>query len=106
MLTNPSTPAAALTHVHTRSWDLGEARPELGHATNAAVILGRRELTKGGFFARRAFLFSYDPHSDDDKGTNLERCIFGIPIGTVRADSGGPKFATTAKKHGASGVWA
>merc|ERR1712159_721684 len=29
----------ALEHVNTRGTDLGEARPELGHATNAAVII-------------------------------------------------------------------
>merc|ERR1719316_2445933 len=70
-LANVATPEDALTHVHTRSTDLGEARPELGHATNAAVILGRRELTKGTYLSRRAFLPSYDPFNDDDDGSNL-----------------------------------
>merc|ERR1719158_2384662 len=54
----------ALTHVETRGTDLGEARPELGHATNAAVIIGRRSFTQGLFLARRAFLPSYDPFND------------------------------------------
>jgi hypothetical protein len=74
-LANVATPEDALTHVHTRSTDLGEARPELGHATNAAVILGRRELTKGTYMSRRAFLPSYDPTNDDERGTALERVI-------------------------------
>ena len=55
LLSSAETPEGALSHVHTRSTDLGEARPELGHATNASVIIGRRELTQGLFLARRAF---------------------------------------------------
>lgn len=55
LLSSAKTPQGALSHVHTRSTDLGEARPELGHATNASVIVGRRELTQGLFLARRAF---------------------------------------------------
>ena len=70
-----STTESALSHVMTRSTDLGEARPELGHATNASVIVGRRELTKGLFLARRAFCPSYDPLNDDENGTFLERVI-------------------------------
>lgn len=66
---------AALEHVHTRSTDLGEARPELGHATNAAIVVGRRELTRGTFLSRRVFLPSYDPFNDDDQGTNLETAM-------------------------------
>jgi hypothetical protein len=75
MLFDGSTPEEALSHVHTRSTDLGQSRPELGHATNASVIIGRRELTKGRFLARRAFLPSYDPFNDDDRGSNLEGVI-------------------------------
>lgn len=72
---NVRTPQQALSHVQTRSTDLGQARPELGHATNASVILGRRNLTKGIFFDRRLFMPSYDPFNDDDNGTNLEQVI-------------------------------
>jgi uncharacterized protein YbcC (UPF0753/DUF2309 family) len=46
-------------------------RPEWGHATNAALIIGRRDLTRGLFLDRRAFLQSYDPSEDPD-GTILE----------------------------------
>mmetsp|Transcript_116980 Transcript_116980/g.376278 ORF Transcript_116980/g.376278 Transcript_116980/m.376278 type:complete len:1347 (+) Transcript_116980:79-4119(+) len=70
-----TTPELALVHTHTRTTDLGQSRPELGHATNAAVIVGRRELSKGWFLARRAFLASYDPFNDDERGTNLELVI-------------------------------
>ena len=69
------TPEDALRHVNLRSRDVAEVRPELGHATNAAVILGRRELTKGRFLDRRAFLPSYDPFDDDERGTNLETVL-------------------------------
>merc|ERR1719361_2215954 len=75
LASNVRTMEKALVHVHTRSTDLGEARPELGHATNASVIIGRRELTQGLFLARRAFLPSYDPFNDDARGTNLERIL-------------------------------
>ena len=40
------TPAEALRHVEMRSRDVAEVRPELGHSTNAGIIVGRRELTK------------------------------------------------------------
>ena len=47
---------AALKHVEVRSRDVAEVRPELGHSTNAAIIVGRRALTRGRFMDRRAFL--------------------------------------------------
>ena len=72
---NIKTPQEALDHVLFRSFDSGEVRPELNHATNAGVIVGRRSLTKGKFFDRRVFLTSYDPFSDDDRGTNLEYAL-------------------------------
>jgi uncharacterized protein len=68
-------PEAALRHVQTRATDAAEIRPELNHATNLAVVIGRRELTKGRNLDRRAFLPSYDPLSDDDRGTNLENVL-------------------------------
>ena len=61
--------------MYSRSVDPGEIRPELNHASNAAAVIGRRELTKGCSLERRAFLPSYDPYSDDEKGTNLERVL-------------------------------
>lgn len=57
-------PAAALKHVQTRAKDLAQPRPECGHATNSMCIIGRRDLTRGLFLDRRAFLVSYSPSSD------------------------------------------
>lgn len=74
-LADVRTPEEALIHVRTRSNDAAEARPELNHATNGAVIIGRRDLTKGSFLDRRVFLPSYDPYSDDIRGTNLEHVL-------------------------------
>jgi len=58
------TPAMARAHVEGRAVDLAQVRPELGHATNAVCIVGRRQLTRGLYLDRRAFLVSYDPDSD------------------------------------------
>jgi hypothetical protein len=57
-------PREARRHVERRSDDLAEVRPELGHATNAICIVGRRSRSRGLFLDRRAFLVSYDPASD------------------------------------------
>jgi uncharacterized protein YbcC (UPF0753/DUF2309 family) len=75
LLAKPTTIAQALAHVGRRAIDPSEVRPELNHATNCAVIVGRRDLTKGRFLDRRAFLPSYDPFADDARGTSLERVI-------------------------------
>ncbi|WP_236515655.1 YbcC family protein [Sandaracinus amylolyticus] len=75
-------PATALAHVEERAVDLSQARPELGHATNAACIVGRRALSRGLFLDRRAFLVSYDPTEDDARGTVLERILAAVvPVG-------------------------
>ncbi|MEJ7778554.1 MAG: DUF2309 domain-containing protein [Daejeonella sp.] len=47
-----------------RSVSLFEPRPELGHGTNTLCIVGSRNLTKGLFLDRRAFLNSYDYRTD------------------------------------------
>jgi uncharacterized protein YbcC (UPF0753/DUF2309 family) len=71
----------ALAHVEERAVDLSQARPELGHATNAVAIVGRRELTRGLFLDRRAFLISYDP-SEDASNAVLERILAAVvPVG-------------------------
>ncbi|MCB9598410.1 MAG: DUF2309 domain-containing protein [Sandaracinaceae bacterium] len=56
----------ALAHVEGRAVDLGQPRPECGHATNAICVIGRRDRTRGLFLDRRAFLVSYDPSGDPD----------------------------------------
>jgi uncharacterized protein YbcC (UPF0753/DUF2309 family) len=76
------TPARALEHVRTRTVDPSQPRPELGHVTNAAAIVGRRALTQGVFLDRRAFLVSYDP-DDDGEGRILERILLAVgPVGS------------------------
>jgi uncharacterized protein YbcC (UPF0753/DUF2309 family) len=66
--------------IHNRSVSLFEPRPELGHGTNTLCIVGRRDLTKGLFLDRRAFLNSYDP-STDPEGKILTAVM--RPIGLV-----------------------
>jgi uncharacterized protein YbcC (UPF0753/DUF2309 family) len=77
---NP-TPAQALRHVIERSRDFSQARPELGHATNAAALVGRRSMSQGVFLDRRAFLVSYDP-TQDPNGALLEGILLAVgPVG-------------------------
>ncbi|HBE93668.1 MAG TPA: DUF2309 domain-containing protein, partial [Gammaproteobacteria bacterium] len=72
---------AALKHVIGRSTDFSQARPELGHATNAAAFIGRRSNTQGAFFDRRVFLISYDPTTDPD-GRIVEAILLAAgPVG-------------------------
>ncbi|MBC7890422.1 MAG: DUF2309 domain-containing protein [Ferruginibacter sp.] len=66
--------------IHSRSVSLFEPRPELGHGTNTLAIIGRRQLTKGLFLDRRAFLNSYD-YTTDPNGTILSAVM--RPIGLV-----------------------
>jgi uncharacterized protein YbcC (UPF0753/DUF2309 family) len=63
---NDKTPEQALRHVQERAEHLAEPRPEYGHCTNAICIVGRRNLTRGLFLDRRAFLVSYNPTLDSD----------------------------------------
>ncbi len=77
---NP-TPEQALAHITERATDFSQARPELGHATNAAAVVGRRSVTQGAFFDRRAFLISYDP-TQDPEGKILEGILLAVgPVG-------------------------
>ncbi len=75
------TPKEALAHIEERAADFSQARPELGHATNAAAVIGRRSLTQGAFFDRRVFLISYDP-TQDPEGKILEGILLAVgPVG-------------------------
>jgi uncharacterized protein YbcC (UPF0753/DUF2309 family) len=65
-------PRQAYAHVAGRGLDFSQARPELGHATNACAFFGRRAMSQGTFFDRRVFLISYDA-SQDPEGEVLER---------------------------------
>jgi uncharacterized protein YbcC (UPF0753/DUF2309 family) len=69
---------AARRHVEGRSEDLAQTRPELGHATNAFCIVGRRSRTRGLYLDRRAFLTSYDPTQDDADCTILSRILGAV----------------------------
>jgi uncharacterized protein YbcC (UPF0753/DUF2309 family) len=74
--------AVALAHVEARAEDLAQPRPEYGHATNAACVIGRRSRTRGLFLDRRVFLVSYDPTADDADGRLLERVLAAVaPVG-------------------------
>lgn len=71
----------ARMHVEERSVDLSQARPEFGHASNAAAIVGRRSLSQGIFFDRRVFLISYDP-TQDPQGKIVENILLTAgPVG-------------------------
>jgi uncharacterized protein YbcC (UPF0753/DUF2309 family) len=64
-----------------RRHDISEARPELGHATNAAAFIGRRSMSRGLFLDRRVFLISYDPSRDPD-GAVVEGILLAAgPVG-------------------------
>lgn len=77
---NP-TPKQALAHIEERATDFSQVRPELGHATNASAVVGRRSLTQGAFFDRRVFLISYDPTQDPD-GKLVEGILLNVgPVG-------------------------
>lgn len=71
----------ALAHIEERARDFSQARPELGHATNASAVIGRRSVTQGAFFDRRVFLVSYDP-TQDPEGKILEGVLLAVgPVG-------------------------
>ena len=66
--------------IKQRSVSLFEPRPELGHGTNTLCIVGKRNLTKGLFLDRRAFLNSYD-YKTDPEGNFLAGIM--RPLGPV-----------------------
>ncbi|MBU1978052.1 MAG: DUF2309 domain-containing protein [Gammaproteobacteria bacterium] len=71
----------AWRHIQNRRHDFSQARPELGHATNACAFIGRRSMSYGAFFDRRAFLISYDS-TIDPEGLILERhLLINGPVG-------------------------
>ncbi|NOT23040.1 MAG: DUF2309 domain-containing protein [Nitrospiraceae bacterium] len=54
----------AEAHVHRRSMDWSQVRPEWGLSSNTAFLIGRRELSKGLDLGGRVFLHSYDYRED------------------------------------------
>ncbi|MBU0655775.1 MAG: DUF2309 domain-containing protein [Gammaproteobacteria bacterium] len=77
---NPSL-AKAAAHIAGRAFDYSQPRPELGHATNACALIGRRAVTRSSFLDRRCFLISYDCTRDPD-GSILENILLNAgPVG-------------------------
>ncbi|MCX6606553.1 MAG: DUF2309 domain-containing protein [Acidobacteria bacterium] len=72
--------AAALWHVEERSEHLAQPRPEYGHSTNAVCVVGRRDLTRGLFLDRRAFLVSYNPEIDPENKSLAALLDAVIPV--------------------------
>ena len=73
-------PEAALRHVEERSEHLAEPRPEYGHCTNAVCVVGRRNLTRGLFLDRRAFLVSYDANQDPNDQSLAALMAAVVPV--------------------------
>ena len=74
-------PWQGFEHVRGRANDISQARPELGHATNAAAFIGRRAMSRGLFLDRRVFLVSYDPLADLS-GQIIESVLLSVgPVG-------------------------
>lgn len=70
--------ASARRHAEARAADLAQPRAELGNATNALCVVGRRDRTRGLFLDRRAFLMSYDRSVDDAEGTRLAAVLGAV----------------------------
>lgn len=75
-----SSPAEALKHVKERAVDLAQPRPEYGHSSNALAIVGRREMTRGLYLNRRAFLHTYDWRLDPDGSILKSVVVGGVPV--------------------------
>lgn len=75
-----STPSDALKHVRERAHDLAQPRPEYGHSSNALAVVGKRNLTKGLFLNRRAFLLTYDWEIDPTGEILRQVVLGGIPV--------------------------
>ncbi|WPU67051.1 putative inorganic carbon transporter subunit DabA [Peredibacter starrii] len=75
-----SSPMEALKHVKERAVDLAQPRPEYGHSSNALAIVGRREMTRGLYLNRRAFLHTYDWRLDPDGSILKSVVVGGVPV--------------------------
>jgi len=67
-------PKAAFAHAQSRGSDWANVRPEWGLSSNAAFIIGRRQMTADVDLQSRVFLHSYDPDSDPE-GALLEKIM-------------------------------
>jgi uncharacterized protein len=73
-------PEEAHEHVHARSLDLSEPRPEYGHLKVAMCVVGRRKITRGLNLERRSFLVSYDPTIDADGSILRQVLLNSLPV--------------------------
>lgn len=69
-------PRDAARKAWRRSADWAQVRPEWGLSRNAAILIGRRALTKGVTLEARCFLHSYD-WTQDATGKSLEIIMTG-----------------------------
>ncbi len=78
-INRPLRASKARREVRRRSSDWSQVRPEWGLSGNAAMIIGRRGLTRGITLDGRVFLHSYDYRGDPD-GKLLEAVMTGPQI--------------------------
>ena len=78
-LTEPLPIPESIAHVHRRSADWSQVRPEWGLSSNASLVIGRRDLTKGVDLGGRVFLQSYD-YREDPGGHLLEVLMIGPQV--------------------------
>lgn len=71
---------AAVRHVRERALDPAQPRPEYGHSKNALAIVASRDLTRGLYLNRRAFLLSYDWQQDPDGKVLAQVVLGGVPV--------------------------
>ena len=65
---------ASYAHAQSRTVDWANPRPEWGLSSNAAFVIGRRQMSAGVDLGARSFLHSYDPDSDPE-GALLEKIM-------------------------------
>ncbi len=75
-IAQPLSPSEAARQALRRSADWTQVRPEWGLSRNAAIIIGRRGLTKDMDLQTRTFLHSYD-WAQDPRGKLLEIIMTG-----------------------------
>jgi uncharacterized protein YbcC (UPF0753/DUF2309 family) len=76
------TPIQALRHVVERSRDFSQARPELGHATNAAALVGRRSMSQGRVSGPAGVSGVLRPDPGPQTGPLLEGILLAVgPVG-------------------------
>ena len=78
-LAEPLPAPESIAHVRRRSVDWSQVRPEWGLSSNASIVIGRRDLTKGIDLGGRVFLQSYD-YREDPSSRLLEVLMTGPQV--------------------------